>query len=167
MCLVIIVMGVSGSGKSTVAQALALALNLRYFDADNFHSDVNKAKMASGHALTDADRQPWLDSLASGVEQWQSEDQGAVIACSALKESYRTKLINHSQRVKLVYLKASYEEIHKRLEQRKNHFMKADMLKSQFATLEEPKDAIVVQACLDLETIVEKVKAALETNEHT
>ncbi|MFA6558018.1 MAG: hypothetical protein WCT03_16485, partial [Candidatus Obscuribacterales bacterium] len=115
----------------------------------------------------DADRQPWLDSLASGVEQWQSEDQGAVIACSALKESYRTKLINHSQRVKLVYLKASYEEIHKRLEQRKNHFMKADMLKSQFATLEEPKDAIVVQACLDLETIVEKVKAALETNEHT
>lgn len=167
MALVIIVMGVSGSGKSTVAQALALALNLRYFDADNFHSDVNKAKMASGHALTDADRQPWLDGLASGIAQWQSQDQGAVLACSALKESYRTRLINNSQQVKLVYLKASYEEIHKRLEQRQNHFMKADMLKGQFATLEEPQDAIVVRACLDLETIVEKVKAALKTNEHT
>jgi gluconokinase len=164
MSLVIIVMGVSGAGKSTVAQALAQALNFRYFDADNFHSDVNKAKMASGLALTDTDREPWLNSLASAISQWQKEEQGAVLACSALKESYRKRLIGNSTAVRLVYLKASYEEIYRRMEQRQNHFMKADLLKSQFATLEEPEEAngaIVINASLDLNQIVVEVIAAL------
>ncbi len=177
MSLVIIVMGVSGAGKSTVAQALAQALNFRYFDADNFHSDVNKAKMASGLALTDVDREPWLNSLASAISQWQKEEQGAVLACSALKESYRRRLKaghapspapehaqehrqeqpNSSGPAKFVYLKASYDEIYRRMEQRQNHFMKADMLKSQFNTLEEPADAIVVDATGSLEEIVAQV----------
>lgn len=176
MSLVIIVMGVSGAGKSTVAQALAQALNFRYFDADNFHSDVNKAKMAGGHALTDVDREPWLNSLASAISQWQKQEvkveegdegqgankQGAVLACSALKESYRQRLIGDSEAVRLVYLKASYEEIHRRMEQRQNHYMKADMLKSQFDTLEEPKSAIVVNANLPLEEVVAQVIATLQ-----
>lgn len=167
MCLVIIVMGVSGAGKSTVAQALAQALNLPYFDADDFHSDVNKAKMASGEPLTDADRDPWLDSLAGAISHWQKKKdegdkdgdkyQGAVLACSALKESYRQRLIGRSNAVRLVYLKASFEEIYRRMEQRQNHYMKADMLKSQFATLEEPVDAIVVNASLSIEKIVGQI----------
>lgn len=180
MCLVIIVMGVSGTGKSTVAQALASALNWPYFDADDFHSDVNKAKMASGEPLTDADREPWLNSLASAIGQWQDKEQqneeaknkeeateegadkhqGAVLACSALKESYRQRLMGHSEGVRLVYLKASYEEIHRRMQQRQNHYMKADMLKSQFATLEEPEDAIVVNASLSIEKIVGQIIAS-------
>ncbi len=191
MSLVIIVMGVSGAGKSTVAQALAQALNFRYFDADNFHSDVNKAKMASGHALTDADREPWLNRLASAISQWQKEEQGAVLACSALKESYRKRLSaghapspmpehghenmhknpqenkqeqpNSSGPAKFVYLKASYEEIYRRMELRQNHFMKADMLKSQFNTLEEPADAIVVDATGSLEEIIAQVLKELKS----
>ncbi len=181
MSLVIIVMGVSGSGKSTVAQALAHALNLRYFDADNFHSDVNKAKMASGLALTDTDREPWLNSLSNAINQWQKEEQGAVLACSALKESYRKRLnaghapipmTEHRQKhpnrpgaAKFVYLKASYDEIYRRMEQRQNHFMKADMLKSQFNTLEEPTDAIVVDATGSLEEIVAQVLEELRDEE--
>ena len=180
MCLVIIVMGVSGAGKSTVAQALASALNLRYFDADDFHSDLNKAKMASGVPLTDADREPWLNSLANAIGQWQNEEQqneeaknkedateegadkrqGAVLACSALKESYRQRLMGDSEAVRLVYLKASYEEIYQRMQQRENHYMKADMLKSQFATLEEPVDAIVVNASLSIEKIIGQIIAS-------
>ncbi len=168
MCLVIIVMGVSGSGKSTVAQALASALHLLYFDADDFHSDLNKAKMARGEPLTDADREPWLNSLASAIGQWQNKgnkddegaSQGAVLACSALKESYRQRLIGNSAAVQLVYLKASYEEIHRRMEQRQNHYMKADMLKSQFDILEEPAEAIVLDANLPTEEIVEQIIAS-------
>lgn len=181
MSLVIIVMGVSGAGKSTVAQALAQALNLRYFDADNFHSDVNKAKMASGLALTDVDREPWLNSLASAISQWQNEEQGAVLACSALKESYRKRLNpgheaglgpkpenahghqNKPEAAKFVYLKASYDEIYRRMEKRQNHFMKADMLKSQFNTLEEPTDAIVVDATGSLEEIVAQILEELKS----
>lgn len=191
MSLVIIVMGVSGAGKSTVAQALAQALNFRYFDADNFHSDVNKAKMASGLALTDIDREPWLNSLASAISQWQKEEQGAVLACSALKESYRKRLKagqatglgpehghgntqenseanpqehpNRAGAAKFVYLKASYDEIYRRMEQRQNHFMKAEMLKSQFNTLEEPADAIVVDATGSLEEIVAQVLEELKS----
>ncbi len=197
MSLVIIVMGVSGAGKSTVAQALAQALNFRYFDADNFHSDVNKAKMASGLALTDVDREPWLNSLASAISQWQKAEQGAVLACSALKESYRKRLNpghapglgrehgpeqgpentqENTQKnteedpdrpgaTKFVYLKASYDEIYRRMEQRQNHFMKADMLKSQFNTLEEPTDAIVVDATGSLEEIVGQVLEELRDEE--
>ncbi len=179
MCLVIIVMGVSGSGKSTVAQALASALHLLYFDADDFHSDLNKAKMARGEPLTDADREPWLNSLASAIGQWQKEEQGAVLACSALKETYRNRLNagqdlglgaeneqehpNRPEAAELVYLKATYDEIYRRMEQRQNHFMKADMLKSQFATLEEPDNAIVVDATRSLEEIVAQVLAELKS----
>jgi len=187
MSLVIIVMGVSGAGKSTVAQALAQALNFRYFDADNFHSDVNKAKMASGLALTDIDREPWLNSLASAISQWQKEEQGAVLACSALKESYRKRLKaghapspapedpqehayenpqehpNRTGAAKFVYLKANYDEIYRRMEQRQNHFMKAEMLKSQFNTLEEPADAIAVDATGSLEEIVAQALEELKS----
>lgn len=193
MSLVIIVMGVSGAGKSTVAQALVQALNFRYFDADNFHSDVNKAKMASGLALTDVDREPWLNSLASAISLWQKEEQGSVLACSALKESYRKRLnpghapglgrehgpeqghgntdentqvqSDRPGAAKFVYLKASYDEIYRRMEQRQNHFMKAEMLKSQFNTLEEPADAIVVDATGSLEEIVAQILEELGVEE--
>ncbi len=163
MSLVIIVMGVSGAGKSTVAQALGKALNFRYFDADDFHSDVNKTKMAKGHALTDADREPWLNSLASAINQWQREQQGAVLACSALRETYRKRLNaghglraenkqehpNRPEAAELVYLKATYDEIYRRMEQRQNHFM--------------PGNAIVVDATRSLEEIVAQVLEELKS----
>jgi gluconokinase len=142
--MVIIVMGVSGSGKTTIGQALANALHWGFSDADDFHNPENVEKMRSGMSLTDKDREPWLHAIRAAIEQWKCDEPGHVLACSALKESYREKLGRNDAEVKFVYLHGDFELISRRLKERKSHFFNAALLRSQFDTLEIPRDVLVV-----------------------
>jgi gluconokinase len=135
---VVVVMGVAGSGKSTVGALLAARNNGCFHDADEFHPPANIAKMASGVPLTDADRLPWLQRLRREVIDATPADQFCVLACSALKKIYRQQLGIGSDKVALVYLKGTAERLAERLGNRTGHYMKAAMLESQLATLEEP-----------------------------
>lgn len=155
--MIILVMGVSGSGKTTVAQKLAESLGYKFADADDFHPQENINKMQNGIALNDKDRLPWLQKMQDIIKQHLSENKNIVITCSALKESYRQMLLVNHESVKLVYLKGSFELIHKRLKERLNHFMSEKLLKSQFDILEEPLDAIKVDISQSLEVIVQKI----------
>ena len=134
----IVVMGVSASGKTTVGHLLAEDLGWTFYDADDFHPAANVEKMSGGVPLDDEDRRPWLERLRELIRECLSLGRDAVLACSALKESYRERLLIDG-RVKLAYLKASRPLIRERLTERSGHFMKADMLESQFAALEEPE----------------------------
>ena len=134
----LIVMGVSGSGKSTVADALAKRLGWRYADGDTFHPASNVAKMSAGHPLTDEDRLPWLQAIADEIERVCKQGQHAVIACSALKRAYRDILLHGRDDLGFVFLKGTPELIAGRLAARKGHFMPPDLLASQFRTLEPP-----------------------------
>ena len=134
----LIVMGVSGSGKSTIADRLARRLGWRYEDGDSFHPASNIAKMHAGHPLTDRDRRPWLQAIADEIERTCKADGHVVIACSALKRAYRNVLVHERSDVRIVYLKGSEKLIAERLATRKHHFMPADLLDSQFTTLEPP-----------------------------
>lgn len=154
-----IVMGVSGSGKSVVGKALAQSLGWDFFDADDFHPPANVAKMAGGIPLDDSDRAPWLDTLRELISSSLKADRPAVLACSALKERYRQRLMDGNDGVRLVYLKGSYDLIWSRMIARPGHFMKPTMLQSQFNTLEEPVDAITVDIALSVEEIVKKILA--------
>ncbi len=156
--MIIIVMGVSGSGKSAVGECLANSLNWDFRDADSFHPEANVAKMSRGIPLEDNDRLPWLLLLQEAIEEWLQNKRDVVLACSALKEAYRQMLVGDRPQVKIVYLKGSFELFAQRLKQRENHFMSADLLQSQFDALEEPKKAIVLDASLSVEAIVEKIK---------
>ena len=135
--MVIVLMGVAASGKTTVGRMLAEELGWTFYDADDFHSHANVEKMSQGIPLDDEDRRPWLESLRELIRECLTLGRDAVLACSALKESYRTHLLI-DERVKLAYLKAERAVIHERLTERSHHFMKARMLDSQFAALEEP-----------------------------
>jgi len=130
-------MGVSGCGKTTIGQGVAKLLGIPYYDADDFHSKSNIEKMKKGIPLDDNDRLPWLNTLADQIKTWDGQG-GAVLSCSALKESYRKLLASKSKDVKWIYLKGSFELIRSRLEEREGHYMKAGLLQSQFDTLEEP-----------------------------
>lgn len=152
-----IIMGVSGSGKSSVGQALAASLGWDFFDADDYHSPENIAKMASGIPLTDDDRAPWLATLHSLIRARLRQNRPAVLTCSALKERYRQILLDGNPGVRLVYLKGSYELIWARMHARSGHYMKAHMLKSQFEALEEPQNALVIEVDLPLNEIVAKI----------
>jgi carbohydrate kinase (thermoresistant glucokinase family) len=134
--MIILVTGVSGTGKTTIGQKLANHYNLPFFDADKFHPAVNIEKMSTGIPLNDEDRMPWLQSLAGLLRNSISEG-GAVLACSSLKESYR-EILRINAEVNWIHLKGSKELIWERMLARKNHYMKASMLDSQFATWEEP-----------------------------
>lgn len=135
-------MGVVGAGKTTIGTLLAQKLGWRFADADDFHPKENVEKIRRGIALTDADRAPWLRALRAAIEKWHSEKQNVVLACSALKRSYRDEL--QVGDVRFVYLKGSYELIRSRLHARHGHFASESILKSQLADLEEPEDAITV-----------------------
>jgi gluconokinase len=144
--IVVLLMGVSGSGKSTIGRPLAAKLGCAYYDADDFHSPEAIAKMKSGTPLDDRDRMPWLGRIAQKIEALVADDESGVIGCSALKRSYRDILFGRvagdglpHDRVALVYLKGSYDLIRGRIAGRKGHFMPASLLQSQFDELEEPK----------------------------
>ena len=153
----LIVMGVSGSGKTTIGKALALELGWDFYDADDFHSQANIAKMEGGIPLTDPDRAPWLISLHDLIESCLTRHLPGVLACSALKESHRKKLLNGNSGVQLIYLKGSYELIWSRMSARKDHYMRPEMLKSQFDALEEPTDALSVDISLSVDEIVQEI----------
>ncbi len=133
---VVVVMGVSGSGKTTVAQGIATAMGWEFAEGDDFHSAANKAKMASGHPLTDEDRWPWLRSIAEWIDSHSAAGRSSVVTCSALRRVYRELLSDNRPRLRFCELDAPEELIAQRLEQRRGHYMPASLLGSQFATLE-------------------------------
>jgi len=157
-----IVMGVSGCGKSSVGKMLAENLGWDFYDADDFHPPENVAKMASGTPLDDSDRAPWLASLNELISSSLKADRPGVLACSALKERYRQKLMGGNDGVQLVYLKGSYELIWSRMETRTDHYMKPHMLKSQFETLEEPTNALTIDISMSLNDIVQEIMKHME-----
>lgn len=155
-----LVMGVSGSGKTTLAKALAERLGWDFFDADDFHPPGNIAKMTVGIPLDDSDRTPWLASLHERLLSTMKADRHPVLACSALKERYRTQLLAGLDGIVIVHLAGSYELIRSRLEGRRGHFMRAEMLRSQFEALEDPLDALVLDASKPLEQLLDEILAA-------
>jgi len=152
----LIVMGVSGCGKSTIGKALAVELGWKFYDADDFHPQANVEKMGRGVPLNDDDRAPWLESLRRMIQDSFQRGESGVLACSALKQKYRDVLAVNSS-VRFVYLRGDYETILKRMQARQ-HFMLPKMLKSQLDALEEPKEAIVVNVEKSVEEIIEVVK---------
>lgn len=163
MLNVIVVMGVAGSGKTTIGKLLADRLGWNFADADDYHPAANVAKMSAGHALSEQDRAPWLQTLRGNIENWTTQNQSTVLACSALRASYR-KLLQVNEEVSMIYLKGSFDLFKKRLSERQGHFMKTTMLESQFQTLEEPEGAITVDASKDPESIVEEICKKLNLN---
>jgi gluconokinase len=158
--MVIVLMGVTGSGKTTIGRLLSRELGWTYYDADDFHPPANILKMTSGTPLTDDDRRPWLEALGTLIRDCLERGEQAVLACSALKESYR-KFLLVDERVKLIYLKGDYEIIQKRLSERRGHYMNPALLDSQMETLEEPASGLQVDISLSPDEIVKRIKTYL------
>ena len=150
-------MGVSGSGKTTVGEALAQNLGWDFFDADDFHPAENIAKMTKGIPLSDSDRAPWLTSLHQLLSATLKSNRHPILACSALKEKYRAQLLNDVEGVEIIYLKGTYELIWSRMSVREGHYMKPEMLRSQFAALEEPEDVLVLDVSMSVEDMIDKI----------
>lgn len=158
---IFVVMGVSGCGKTTIGKLLASALNIPFYDGDDYHSPANVNKMSKGKPLTDKDRLGWLRTL-NQLAQENLSSGGGVIGCSALKKRYRELLAESIERhITYVYLEGTYEEIHRRMEQRSDHFMPSGLLKSQFETLEPPLKAVKVSITQSPEKIVHKILKTL------
>lgn len=152
----LLVMGVSGAGKTTLAEALARRLGHAFIDADDLHPPGNRAKMAAGEPLDDADRAPWLDAVAQVISGWAATSQGGAIACSALKRAYRDRLRVGDPSLVTVYLDVEEAELRRRLARRRGHFFPAKLLESQLAVLEPPtRDEDVVSVSGEL-TLVDK-----------
>ena len=160
--MILILMGVSGSGKTTIGKLLAEELHWPFYDGDDFHPQANINKMSRGIALTDQDREVWLAILRQLVERLLQDHQSAIIACSALKQTYRTQLQENNTDVQFVYLKGDYALIQQRLRERSGHFMKADLLTSQFETLEEPDDVLTVDVALTPQAIVKQIRSCFD-----
>ncbi len=156
-------MGVSGCGKTTLAQVLAGKSGALWFDADDFHPPANKAKMAAGIPLTDADRWPWLDILHAELQAIAARQELVFLACSALRQSYRDRLVQGLTQTRFVYLRGSFEVIQARLLARRNHFMPAGLLESQFAILEEPSDAVILDASHSITQLADDFLKATRT----
>jgi len=153
-------MGPAGSGKTTVGELLAAQLKWEFADGDNFHPPANVEKMSRGIPLHDEDRIPWLHAIRDAMLRWHTQGKNVVLACSALKQSYRELLLINSK-VKLVYLKGSYELFRERLRARKGHYAGEQILPGQFADLEEPVDAITIDAALPPQQIVAEIRQRL------
>ncbi len=158
--MVVVLIGVSGAGKTTVGKLLSRQVGWEFADADDYHSAANIQKMTNGIPLTDAERAPWLETLRGLIGRWIAEGKSAVLACSALKREYR-EILRTGPEVKFVYLKGSPELLHERMHSRVGHFMTEKMLESQLATLEEPDDAVVVDVDRSPEEIVAQIRASL------
>jgi gluconokinase len=161
----LVVMGVSGSGKSTIADALAKRLGWRYEDGDKLHPASNVAKMSAGHPLTDEDRWPWLQAIADEIDRTCAKGERAVIACSALKRAYRKILVHGRSDVRIVFLDGTEALIAARLAARKGHFMPPGLLTSQFKTLEPPavdERPLTVSIDATVETIVHDIIGQLK-----
>ena len=152
-------MGVAGSGKTTVGKALAEKLGWDFFDADNFHSVENIARMTAGIPLSDSDRAPWLAALHDQLVSTLRAGRHPILACSALKEKYRIQLLDGLEDIAVLYLKGSYELIWSRMSAREGHYMKPAMLQSQFVTLEEPTDALVLNIAMPLDKMLDTIFA--------
>jgi gluconokinase len=159
--LVLILMGVAGAGKTTVGRALAAALGWSFHDGDDFHSAENVARMSAGIPLTDADREPWLAAMNTFARREVAAGRSLVLASSALRQSYRDRL-GEGLPTRFTYLKADPDTLARRLRGRTDHFMKDAMLASQLATLEEPADALTVDADQPVDDIVAAVLTALD-----
>ncbi len=158
--MVIVLMGVAGAGKTTIGHKLSAELGWKFYDADDYHTRANIEKMKRGLPLNDADRAPWLESLRTIIRSCLEHEENAVLACSALKKSYRNFLLI-DERVKLIYLKGSYDLIQERLLNREEHFMKPSMLDSQFAALEEPEPSMHLDASQSPEEIIKEIRSRL------
>ena len=161
--MIIIVYGVTGAGKTTIGRLLAERLGWRFYDADQFHSPGNLDKLRRGIALADDDRGPWLKSLRAAIDGWLERGENAVLACSALKREYR-QFLKISPEVRFIYLRGTYDLIEERLRTRRGHFMNADLLQSQFDTLQEPAagEAVVVDCEKNPRDTVEQIRRELE-----
>jgi gluconokinase len=160
--MVVVVMGVSGAGKTTVGRALAARLGWRFEDADDWHPPANVAKMRRGEPLTDADRRPWMAALAAAVTAWTAEGRHVVLACSAL-HAWQRDVLRDAGPVRLVHLRGTFDDIDARLRARSGHFMPESLLASQLAALEEPGpgEALVVDARLPVATLVSAIVTQL------
>jgi gluconokinase len=161
--VIVIIFGVSGAGKTTVGKLLARELGWRFIEGDDFHPAANIEKMRSGYALTDKDRWPWLEQLRQQIERSLSAGENAVLACSALKCAYRSRL-RISDDVKFVFLRGDYAVVEKQLRSRHGHFMNAALLRSQFDDLEEPQpheNVLTIKLGQTPKEIVEKIKTNL------
>ncbi|HVH59672.1 MAG TPA: gluconokinase [Candidatus Sulfotelmatobacter sp.] len=161
--MIVLLMGPAGSGKTTVGILLAKQLSWEFADGDDFHSPANKQKMSRGVGLTDEDRVPWLQSIRDAMDQWLAERRSVVLACSALKRSYRERLgvDSDAKDIKLVYLKGSYDLLLERLRDRKGHYAREQLLASQLVDLEEPTDSITVEVSRSPEQIVVEIRKQL------
>ncbi|MBW5812265.1 gluconokinase [Yersinia kristensenii] len=163
----IIVMGVSGSGKTTVGEAVARRIHAKFIDGDDLHPRANIQKMGSGHPLNDEDRMPWLERLSDAAYSLNHKNETGIIVCSALKRRYRDRLREGNPEMVFLYLKGSFEVIMGRLKARSGHFMPTDLLKSQFEALEEPgaeePDVICVDIDADIDEVVQRCVLALES----
>ena len=159
--MVIVLMGVAGSGKTTVGRALAAQLGWTFRDADEFHPPANVDKMSHGIPLSDSDRRPWLAAIRAYIEETLARGDSAVVTCSALKERYRQIIVPDLAQVKLVHLAGDCALIGERMRAREGHFMKPEMLSSQFADLEPPRDALTVDIAEPPEVIVAQIRNAL------
>ena len=163
--MILVIMGGSGSGKTTIAQRLSRKLGWQYQEGDALHPPSNVEKMSSGTPLTDADRLPWLQRIARKIDEWQSAGISGVVTCSALKRSYRDIIAANRPDVVVVYPKGSQALIAERMAERKDHFMPASLLDSQFRTLEEPspdENAMVVDIDRAPEAIVDEIVRRVE-----
>lgn len=160
--MILILMGPSGCGKTTIGRRLAQHLGWAFLDGDDYHPAANVAKMHNGVPLDDDDRRPWLRALRREIEARLRTGQSAVIACSALRQSYRDLLGVDQQTVRTVYLRGSFELLQRRLNNRRGHFMPPELLRSQLDTLEEPDGGLSVDIDADPETIVTRIVATMQ-----